>query len=281
MRRGAIPVTYWADDDLLPLNMGSTSWSHEESGRSSDGVAELTEIVGSGHGFETVKPIKLIQKIVQLWCPSGGTVMDPFAGSGTAGHAVLSLNQAQDAQRRFILVEQGRPERGDSYAKTLTSDRLQRVVSGDWANGKGKPLGGGFEFRNLTKQVDAAALLAMERDEMVDTVVASYFDSSRRRGPSLVRINDPTYSYLVAHNSDEEGFYLVWGGIGKNTDLTEEVYEACVIEGEKAKLKPVYNIYSRFNLFTTPGVIWYQIPDRILADFGLDVRTESYTDEDD
>jgi adenine-specific DNA-methyltransferase len=83
--RGAIPVTYWADDDLEPLNIGSTSWGHENSGRSSDGVAELTAIVGTGHGYETVKPLKLFQKLIQLWCPSDGTVMDPFAGSGTSG----------------------------------------------------------------------------------------------------------------------------------------------------------------------------------------------------
>jgi len=120
----------------------------------------------------------------------------------------------------------------------------------------------------------------MEREEMVDTVVASYFDASRRRGSNLIRIHDRTYAYLVAHNADDEGFYLVWGGVGQNTDLTEDVYEDCVAEGQKAELKPVYHIYSRFNLFTTSGVHWYQIPDRILADFGLDVRTESYTDEE-
>lgn len=173
----------------------------------------------------------------------------------------MALNEAVGTDRRFILIEQGRPEKADSYAKTLTADRLQRVVSGQWANGGGVPVDGGFEFRTLTKQVDATALLAMEREEMVDTVIASYFDSSRRRGPSLVRFTDRDYAYLVAKNSEDEGFYLVWGGAGENTDLTEDVYEACVEEGEKEGLKPVYHVYSRFNLFTTPGVHWYQIPD--------------------
>lgn len=63
--------------------------------------------------------------------------------------------------------------------------------------------------------------------------------------------------------------WSLWDGVGENTDLTEDVYEACVEEGEKEGLKPVYHVYSRFNLYTTPGVHWYQIPDRILADFGL------------
>lgn len=280
VKKGVVPMTYWADDDHeFPEVLGTVSWEHEQSGHSQTGVDELQAIVGRDHGFKTVKPLRLMQKIIQIWCPEGGLVLDPFAGSGTTGHSVLALNQVIDAERHFILIEQGRPEKGDSYAKTLTADRLQRCISGDWMNGKGVSLGGGYEFRSLTKQVDATALLAMEREEMVDTVIASYFDSSRRRGPSLIRFSATSYSYLVAKNSEDEGFYLVWSGVGENTDLTEDVYEACVAEGEAENLKPVYHVYSRFNLFTTPGVHWYQIPDRILADFGLDVRNESYEEE--
>ncbi len=149
IKRGAVPVTYWVDEADEILELGATSWNHRESDRSSDGVEELNAIVGPGHGFDTVKPLKLFQKILQLWCPSDGLVLDPFAGSGTTGHAVLSLNIEQGASRRFILTEQGRPERGDSYARTLTADRLRRVITGDWANGKGEPLGGGFKFLTL------------------------------------------------------------------------------------------------------------------------------------
>lgn len=276
MRSGEIASTFWASDNFEITD--DVSWPHQISGHSEQGVKELTAVVGSDHDFKTVKPLKLFSKIIELWCPVSGLVMDPFAGSGTAGHAVLSMNHLTGSDRRFSLIEQGRPEAGDSYAKTLTADRLQRAVSGEWANGKGSPLGGGFEFRSLTKKVDADALLQMEREEMVDTVIASYFDSSRRRGPNLIRFNDPSCSYLVAKNSEGEGFYLVWDGPGKNTDLTEEVYEACVAEGDSAGLAPYYHVYARFNLFPTSGVHFYQIPDRILSDFGLDVRTEGYGD---
>ena len=277
VRKGSVPVTYWADDDEVPLAIGSSSWPHKESGRSSDGLAELTAVVGSGHGFETVKPLKLMQKIIQIWCPTGGIVLDPFAGSGTTAHAVLALNHAQDADRRFILIEQGRPEEGDSYARTLTADRLQRVVSGNWSNGKGEPLGSGFTFASLSKQVDATTLLLMERDEMLDTVIASHTGSSRRRG-ALVHLESggEPFRYLVAKNSDNEGIYLVWHGTDEKNDLTEDVYEDIVDEGEAAGLASRYHVYSRLNLFVTDDVHWYQIPDRILQDFGLDVRSESF-----
>jgi adenine-specific DNA-methyltransferase len=281
VKKGKVPLTWWADDDYdEPLELGSTSWAHEESGHSQTGVKELDAIVGETHGFATVKPLKLISKIVQIWCPPDGVVLDPFAGSGTTGHAVMALNALSGSERRFVLIEQGRPETGDSYARTLTADRLRRVVEGDWANGKGTPLSGGFRFTTLDKKVDAAALLRLERDEMVDTVIASYFDASQRRGQGLVTITDESYRYLVARNADDEGFFLVWDGADANTDFDETVYEACADEAEAAGLRPIYHVYARFSLYQTSNVRFYQIPDRILADFGLDLRSEPFEEPD-
>lgn len=282
LKKGKVPVTYWADDELdIPEELGSTSWDFEESGRSSDGSSELTAIVGEGHGFATVKPLKLMMKLIQLWVPGHGTVADLFAGSGTTGHAVLALNAMSGTDRRFILVEQGRPERGDSYARALTADRLKRVISGEWANGRGNPAGGGFTFKTLEKKVDAKTLLLMERDEMIDTVIASHSSSGSRRSAVLIPMvdDDEPYIYLVAKNASNEGIYLVWSGVASNTDFTEEVYEAITEEADAAGLADLYHVYSRRNLLVTDDVVWYQIPDRILSDFGLDVRTESFTEE--
>lgn len=280
VRKGFVPTTYWSDDDfgLEPVELGSTAWDWEQSGLSQSGIKELNAIVGSGHGFETVKPFQLIMKLIQIWCPGDGLILDPFAGSGTTGHAALALNDQTGTTRRFILIEQGRPERGDAYASSLTADRLKRVVEGDWASGQVPPLGGGFSFLRLDKRVDAQALLRMEREEMVDTVIGSHFDANRKRGSNLIRLGDSDFVYLVAKNSEDEGFFLVWGGNGENTDFTVDVYEGCALEAEKAGLKPVYHVYARLHLYQTENVHFYQIPDRILADFGLDISSEPFTE---
>lgn len=285
IRKGLVPTTYWArdlDEDLLDL--GSTSWEWEQSGLSQSGVKELTAIVGPGHGFETVKPLQLFTKLIQIWCPNDGLVLDPFSGSGTTGHAVQWLNTHSEAARSFILIEQGAPEKGDPYARTLTFNRLRRAFSGDWATGKQEQLGGGFTFKRLSGKIDGAAVLRMERAEMRDTVVFSHYDEGRRRRDSLQPI-DPdmadTYRYLVAINAENEGCFLVWDGPDKNTDLTREVYTAIVEEAKSAKLKlGRYHVYARRWIYQRKTTSFNQIPDRILASFGLDIRNEPFSDED-
>lgn len=116
---------------------------------------------------------------------------------------------------------------------------------------------------------------------MIDTVIASHSSTGSRRNAVLIPLgdDDEPFTYLVAKNASNEGIYLVWSGEGSNTDLTEEAYEEITEEAEAAGLADVYHVYSRRNLIVTDDVIWYQIPGRILSDFGLDIRTESFTEE--
>lgn len=275
VKQGVVPTTFWSTDEFVAPDIGSVAWAADQSGTTRTGVKELEAIVGR-HGFETVKPLQLFNRIITLWCPGEGLVLDPFAGSGTTGHAVLHLNAITGSSRRFILIEQGRPERGDAYARSLTQNRLRRVVTGNRIKGKMDPLGSGFAFITLQNRVDAGALLGMKRDDMTDAVIASHFDVSRRGAPSLIRMSHEGYKYLVARNQDDEGFFLVWNGGKKPPTFTESVYDAVVKEATKAELKPVYHVYARFNVYQSDDVRFYQIPDRILMDFGLSTSTDSF-----
>ena len=58
-------------------------------------------------------------------------VLDYFAGSGTAAHAVINLNREDDGRRKYILVEVGH------YFDTVLLPRIKKVVySLDWKDGK-------------------------------------------------------------------------------------------------------------------------------------------------
>ncbi len=124
-------------------------------------------------------------KIIQIWSPSNGLILDPFAGSGTTGHAVQLLNVLSEADRRFILIEQGRPKNGDPYARTLTVNRLCRAFNGDWATGRREPLGGGFTYQKLSGKIDGPGILKMKRATMRETVIFAHYTEGRRHKDSL------------------------------------------------------------------------------------------------
>ena len=207
--------------------------------------------------------------------------MDPYAGSGTTGHAVVALNAETDAERRFILIEQGAPDNGDKYARTLTWKRLRNVITGERSNGEhAEPLGGGFEYRLLTRAIDARGVMTMKRDELIDVVLTSHWETHRRTAPNLQRFDEDGYSYLIGKDELGEGYFLIWDNGGPVGSLDLDSYKIVSAEAKKAGIKPPFHVYARYETFQTPNVRFWKIPDRILAHLGLD-DNESYNEGDD
>ncbi|MBW8458756.1 MAG: site-specific DNA-methyltransferase [Thiobacillus sp.] len=282
VKKGKVPMTYWAHEDYeTPLELDSQSWDHEESGHSQAGVNELSLVVGKGHNFKTVKPLRLFKKIVQIWCRPDGVVLDPFAGSGTTGHAILELNEETDADRRFILIEQGNTEKGDRYARSLTADRIKRVITGEWASGKRVPVHGGFRFIELRReQVDAAAVNALAREEMIDLLLTSYWNKAEKAKSYLCRLPVGAHRHLFAVNPANEGFFLIWDAPDAESVLNREAFKRIVTEAQDAKLASRYHVYAAIAPYTGPGIEFYQIPDRVLEHIGFNPRSDAYNNQE-
>ena len=125
-----------------------TWWPHSEVGHTDEAKKEIQDIFKTQTAFDTPKPTRLIERILQIATNPGDLVLDSFAGSGTTGHAVLKMNAAnpEAAARRFILVEME-----PNIAKTITAERVKRVAEG-YTNAKGEAvpgLGGGFRYCQL------------------------------------------------------------------------------------------------------------------------------------
>jgi adenine-specific DNA-methyltransferase len=270
VKKGRVPMTYWADEEYdVPLVLNAQSWRHAESGHSQAGINELSAVVGPKHAFETVKPLKLFSKIIQIWCPPSGIVLDPFAGSGTTGHAVLSMNEETGTSRNFILIEQSRSARNDNYARTLLADRLRRVITGEWMAGQQKPVQGGFTFKTSTQRIDRAAVLAMQREEMADLVLMSHWDVQTRKGPLLTALLHKGYKYLVAKDIAQNGYFLVWDGPDTRTALNIPILTEIAKEAEKEGLSAPYHVYARTSNVHSPNLLFYKIPEEILNKIGF------------
>lgn len=94
--------------------------------------ADADDRIGSKH--PTVKPVNTMQWLVRLVTPKGGTVLDPFAGTGTTGeaafregcNAILIEREGEyqdDIRRRMALVLAGPEERARQSAKAKMKDK--------------------------------------------------------------------------------------------------------------------------------------------------------------
>ena len=96
-----------------------------------DGDKEVSSIFGARASFPNPKPTTVTTKLIQITADDGETIIDYFAGSGSTGHAVISLNRDLNRTMRYILIEQG------PYFDTVIKPRMQKVVySADWKDGK-------------------------------------------------------------------------------------------------------------------------------------------------
>ena len=55
----------------------------------------------------TQKPVEIMQQLVQV-CPEGGTVLDPFTGSGSTG--VAALSEGRKNEHRTVGGDAGQPQ---------------------------------------------------------------------------------------------------------------------------------------------------------------------------
>ncbi|MEE9386273.1 MAG: site-specific DNA-methyltransferase [Nannocystaceae bacterium] len=102
---GVVKRAIYPEDEVGGGKRFVPFWAHlKEVQTTQSGKAELTKLLGAGHGVDTVKPVSLITELLGH-LPSDAIVIDFFAGSGTSGHAVMSQNLKDAGSRRYILVQ--------------------------------------------------------------------------------------------------------------------------------------------------------------------------------
>ena len=157
------------------------------------------------------------------------TILDYFAGSGTSGHATISLNREDNGQRKYILVEMG------DYFHTVLKPRMAKVVySESWKDGKPTARDTGishcFKYLRLESYEDTLNNLRFDDDPIRDKALMTnaslkedymlhyMLDVETRGSQSVLNIDafsDPTtYSLRVKKPGSDE--YAV-----KNIDLVE------------------------------------------------------------
>ena len=113
--------------DTIPAQ---TLWGFDQVGHTDEGTKELAKLFdGTRSPFPNPKPVRLIQRAIALGSSRDGIVLDFFAGSGTAGHALWQQNAIDAGCRRFIVVqlsEELDPSRKEDRATIECCDQLKK-----------------------------------------------------------------------------------------------------------------------------------------------------------
>jgi hypothetical protein len=201
--------------------------------------------MGDGKAFAFPKPSKLVSLLIQIFTSGEDIILDSFAGSATTGHAVLSLNQEDSSDRKFVLVQmpfdtKENEKDGFNICQKITAERVRRVIKGykyttqAGKEQKVKGLGGSFSYVRLGEPLfneyrDLGGRLPTY-EEIAKYVF--YTETSHEFDPS--RINRATgkigehngVSYYLLYTPDDEAdqeFSLKWleslGEKEKNRDI--------------------------------------------------------------
>ncbi len=117
-----------------------TWWSNSEVGHNQESKKEIIALFGSDAAFDTPKPERLIQRILQIATNPSDLVLDSFLGSGTTAAVAHKMG------RRYIGIEIG------DHAVTHGVPRLRKVIEGEQggiSEQVGWRGGGGFRFYRL------------------------------------------------------------------------------------------------------------------------------------
>ena len=123
---------YFEDEEEPPHDPLYNFMAKEWSSTSEIGKEELNELVGEFHGFDTVKPTRLIQTFIAACLENNQLIMDFFSGSGTTAQAVFQQNAIDGKRRKYILVQHPELTKGmsridDKEIETLTELAEERI----------------------------------------------------------------------------------------------------------------------------------------------------------
>jgi adenine-specific DNA-methyltransferase len=205
--------------------------------------------------FAHPKPVELIEMLLSAAGDIDALILDPFAGSGTTGEAVMKLNAADGGVRRFVLIEEGEPD--DRFCRTLTAPRLRSAIELDG-------YAGGFVFETTGTRLDRSAILQLEREAIANLVVQT--DPTG----AVAGIRKVSGTWVIGANPRREAICLCWNG-RNDSRVTAEVLKQIFAEAKAmGLLKPVRIYGSTCDVGETDSFVFCQIPDAILASLQLD-----------
>lgn len=145
----------------------------EWSSTSEAGKNHLNNLIGENHGFDTVKPVRLIQTLIQS-CTGNDkehVILDFFAGSATTAEAVLKQNIQDEGNRRYLMIQLPEPAGDRSAFDNIIDLAKTRIIQATEQLRKENPkFKGDLGFRIFKLAKSNIKVWAPDRDDLDKTM---------------------------------------------------------------------------------------------------------------
>jgi len=174
--RGTTPTTLWGD---LDTTTHATTY--------------LRDMFGERGLFNNPKPVDLVKRFAKLGTQSDDYILDFFAGSGTTAEATIRLNEEEDSNRKYIVVDMG-----EHFREVLKPRIIKAVYSDEWDDGEPSPddsqnVSHVFKYFSLEQYEDSLDNLGSDNQQSrVDEFTGNYlkyFLDFELEGPSLLDLD--------------------------------------------------------------------------------------------
>lgn len=219
--------------------VATTAWVDARYSATEHGTGVLRSMFTDYNLFDFPKSVFAVEDCLRIAGLGDETdrtryCLDPFAGSGTTGHAILNLNRADGARRDFILIE------AEKYFDSVLLPRLRKATyASEWSNARPLRRDQGVSFawkyvrlesyedvlnnlvpaRNARQEDLLSSVEAQGADGLKEQFILRYMlDVETRGSQSLLNVNafaDPTsYQLKVKRPGSDESSEV-------NVDLLE------------------------------------------------------------
>ncbi len=250
--------------DNRPGRPPETIWFHSEVGSNRTSKAEVKAIINELDQFETPKPERLLQRVIEIASGPCDWVLDSFAGSGTTGAAAHKMG------RRWIMVELG------EHCHTHIIPRMKKVIDGTDKGGITEAVswkgGGGFRYYRLGPSL-------LEKDQFGNWIINKKYNAAML-AEAICKLEGFSYApsdevyWRHGHSTENDFIYVT------TQTLTREQFQRLSDEvGEGRSLLVMCGAFRVKNLDDFPNLTVKKIPKAVMSrcewgkdDYSLEIK---------
>jgi adenine-specific DNA-methyltransferase len=231
--------------DLVPR----TLWAKEDVGSNRTSKNEMRSLFPGDSSFNTPKPERLIDRVLNIATNPGDLVLDSFAGSGTTGAVAHKMG------RRWIMIELG------EHCHTHIIPRLIKVIDGEDLGGISKVMnwqgGGGFRYYRLAPSL-------LQQDQWGNWVINRDYNAAML-SEALCKLEGFTYApsdavyWQHGHSTERDFIYVT------TASLTHEQLQQLSDEVGPERTLLVLCTAFRANPDAYPNLTVKKIPKQVLS----------------